>query len=402
MTAFSWPDDKRAALCITFDMDAEAAVLAVDEKYSLRPSIMSHQQYGPVTGVPRLLDVLRDVGVRASFFIPGFSAERHPGAVAAIVECGHEVCHHGYLHRPPGLIDGRRSARSSNAAWRRSSGPRTRATIFRAPWWETSKLTFDLLIEYGFTCDSSLFDRDVPYRLGVGSSELIEVPVSWALDDWEKYAFLPDPPTGSGLIEPASRVLEIWWEEIAAYLEVGGCCVLTMHPFLSGRPSRASRAAVADRARGRGVRLVDSDDWRGGCALRDRRIASPPVVAPEHRGRTGRAGPRILAGRPVDTNREEQLVPEGEGGNPVYGLERRGVDYVPEHELTMHAEESGRVLDRHESVSLQHRAGRAGVHARSPGLAHPPDARARCAAQLLAVGLTSIPPARAVYTRRWR
>ena len=252
MTAFSWPDDKRAALCITFDMDAEAAVLAVDEKYSLRPSVMSHQQYGPVTGVPRLLDVLRDLGVRASFFIPGFSAERHPRAVAAIVESGHEVCHHGYLHRPPGLIDGdteRSELERGLEALERTAG--TRATIFRAPWWETSKLTFDLLIEYGFTCDSSLFDRDVPYRLGVGSSELIEVPVSWALDDWEKYAFLPDPPTGSGLIEPASRVLETWWEEISAYLEVGGCCVLTMHPFLSGRPSRArALRSLIERAAG--------------------------------------------------------------------------------------------------------------------------------------------------------
>jgi hypothetical protein len=30
----------------------------------------------------------------------------------------------------------------------------------------------------------------------------------------------------------------MWWEEIEAYFEVGGCCVITMHPFLSGRPSR--------------------------------------------------------------------------------------------------------------------------------------------------------------------
>ncbi|MEO8424338.1 MAG: polysaccharide deacetylase [Actinomycetota bacterium] len=236
---FPWPDGKRAALCVTFDMDAEAAVLAVDERFSQRPSIMSHQQYGPVTGVPRLLEMLGDLAIRASFFIPGFSAERHPATVAAIAEAGHEICHHGYLHRPPGLIDAateRSELELGLAALERIAG--VRATIFRAPWWETSTATFDLLLEYGFTCDSSLFDRDVPYRLGIGSSELVEVPVSWALDDWEKYAFLPDPPTGSGVIESPARVQEMWWEEIEAYLEVGGCCVLTMHPFLSGRPSR--------------------------------------------------------------------------------------------------------------------------------------------------------------------
>jgi peptidoglycan/xylan/chitin deacetylase (PgdA/CDA1 family) len=238
-TMYPWPDGKRAALCVTFDMDAEAAVLAVDETFSLRPSIMSHQQYGPVTGVPRLLGMLNDLELRASFFIPGFSAERHPATVAAIAEAGHEIGHHGYLHRPPGLIDAateRSELELGLAVLERLAGVRT--TIFRAPWWETSSATFDLLLEYGFTCDSSLFDRDVPYRLGIGSSEIVEVPVSWALDDWEKYAFLPDPPTGSGVIESPGRVQEMWSEEIDAYLEVGGCCVLTMHPFLSGRPSR--------------------------------------------------------------------------------------------------------------------------------------------------------------------
>jgi peptidoglycan/xylan/chitin deacetylase (PgdA/CDA1 family) len=237
--AYPWPDAKRAALCVSFDMDAEAAVLAVDETFSRRPSVMSHQQYGPVTGVPRLLEMLGDLHIRASFFIPGFSAERHPATVAAVVEAGHEIGHHGYLHRPPGLIDAateRSELERGLAALERIAG--VRATTFRAPWWETSTSTFELLLEYGFTCDSSLFDRDVPYRLGVGASEIVEVPVSWALDDWEKYAFLPDPPTGSGVIESPARVQEMWWEEIEAYLEVGGCCVLTMHPFLSGRPSR--------------------------------------------------------------------------------------------------------------------------------------------------------------------
>jgi peptidoglycan/xylan/chitin deacetylase (PgdA/CDA1 family) len=237
---FPWPEGKRAALAVTFDMDAEAAVLAVDEKYARRPSIMTHQQYGPVTAVPRLLKLMEALEIRTSFFIPGFSAERHPWTVKAIVAAGHEICHHGYLHRPPGLIDAvteRSELERGLEALERTAG--MRPTVFRAPWWETSDVTLDLLGEYGFTCDSSLFDRDEPYRLAVGSTELIEVPISWALDDWEKYAFLPDPPTGSGVIEPPSRVLETWWEEIEAYLEVGGCCVLTMHPFLSGRPARA-------------------------------------------------------------------------------------------------------------------------------------------------------------------
>lgn len=246
-----WPEGKRAALAVTFDMDAEAAVLAVDERYARRPSIMTHQQYGPVTGVPRLLSVLAGVDVRATFFVPGFSAERHPGTLRDIVAAGHEVGHHGYLHRPPGLIDlatERAELERGLDALARVAG--IRPTVFRAPWWETSEATFELLVGHGFTCDSSLFDRDAPYRLAVGDTELIEVPVSWALDDWERYAFLPDPPTGSGVIEPPARVLEAWWEEIEAYLDAAACCVLTMHPFLSGRPARAAALRrLLERAR---------------------------------------------------------------------------------------------------------------------------------------------------------
>lgn len=40
---------------------------------------MSHQAYGPLVGVPRLLDLLDRHGVRATFFVPGYTAHRHPG-----------------------------------------------------------------------------------------------------------------------------------------------------------------------------------------------------------------------------------------------------------------------------------------------------------------------------------
>jgi hypothetical protein len=46
-------------------------------------------------------------------------------------------------------------------------------------------------------------------------------------------------PEGTGTIERPSLVAEHWWEEVLAYTEEGACCVITMHPFLSGRPGRA-------------------------------------------------------------------------------------------------------------------------------------------------------------------
>src|SRR3954453_838242 len=98
---FSWPAGARAACAITFDVDAESAILSIDRKYAARASTMSHQAYGPKVGVPRLLGVLERAGVRATFFVPGFTARRYPDVVRAIVAAGHEVGGTNDLHEPP-------------------------------------------------------------------------------------------------------------------------------------------------------------------------------------------------------------------------------------------------------------------------------------------------------------
>jgi len=241
--AMRWPDGRRAAVAVTFDLDAESVMLALDPSLADRPSLMSHQRYGPTTGVPRLLRVLEEADVRATFFVPGDSAERHPDTVRAIVGAGHEIGHHGHLHESLVGVsesDERRFLEAGLDALDRVAGVRPNG--YRAPWWETSPRTLDLLAEYGFAYDSSLFERDVPYPVRTDAGPIVEIPVSWALDDWEKYAFWPGV-TGSGVIEPPAFVMENWWEEVLAYEAEGACCVLTMHPFLSGRPARARALA---------------------------------------------------------------------------------------------------------------------------------------------------------------
>ena len=90
----------------------------------------------------------------------------------------------------------------------------------------------------GIRYDSSLMDDDKPYRLATASGTIAELPVHWSLDDWEQYAFLPDPDIGQQ-IESPRKVVELWTAELDAMRETKSLCVLTCHPFLSGRPSRA-------------------------------------------------------------------------------------------------------------------------------------------------------------------
>ena len=59
----------------------------------------------------------------------------------------------------------------------------------------------------------------------------------WSLDDWEQYAFLPEPDIGQNIETPA-KVLELWTGELDAMRATGSLCLVCCHPFLSGRPSR--------------------------------------------------------------------------------------------------------------------------------------------------------------------
>jgi len=225
-------------------------MLAADPLNEQRVSLMSHQAYGPDVGVPRLLAVLERLAVRATFFVPGATADRHPDALAAILEAGHEVGHHGYLHESLVGVDEsteRKYLELGLDALERVGD--VRPLGYRAPWWEATVRTRSLLAEYGLRYDSSFFDADAPYWVETSHGRLLEIPVVWALDDWERYAFWPDV-TGDGRIDRPSAVVDAWLEEIQGLASVGGTAVLTMHPFISGRPARAAALErLVERAR---------------------------------------------------------------------------------------------------------------------------------------------------------
>jgi peptidoglycan/xylan/chitin deacetylase (PgdA/CDA1 family) len=238
MTIFPWPEGRRAAAAFTFDVDAESCLLAHDPSAANRMSPMSHQAYGPRVAMPKLLAMLGRHRVRATFFVPGYTAECYPQVVEAILADGHEIGHHGYLHEQMRGIDRDTEARYLDRGLAALDAVAGIVPVgYRAPWWEMNWHTPGLLAERGFRYDSSLLDGDAPYRMAAGPGTLIEVPVDWALDDWEQYAFYPGW-TGSGVIESPAKAREIWSLEARAQHAQGGCWVLTNHPFLSGRPSR--------------------------------------------------------------------------------------------------------------------------------------------------------------------
>ncbi|QOI65955.1 polysaccharide deacetylase (plasmid) [Arthrobacter sp. TES] len=240
---FEWPAGRSSAAMVTVDLDAESCILHTHPQAAEQLDILAHQAYGTRTGVYRLLRIFERRSVRATFFIPGFVADRWPAVVRDIQAAGHEIGHHGYMHEY--LAGADRTTEEDYLlrgldALERVTGKRPLG--YRAPGFKLNQRSPGLLAEHGFLYDSSLQDTDVPYRLAAGpedhAASVIELPVQWSLDDFAHYIHLPGIRPGTGIASP-SHVLDIWSSELEALSAEGGCFNLTLHPFLSGRASRA-------------------------------------------------------------------------------------------------------------------------------------------------------------------
>jgi peptidoglycan-N-acetylglucosamine deacetylase len=269
---------------LSFDVDAETPILVEGRRYADNAGVMSHQAYGPIVGLPRILDLLADYSLPATFFVPGLTAERYPQAVERILEAGHEIGHHSYAHFSP--FD--QSEAAERADFERALAALERLGVrpdgFRCPSWEPAWRTPALVAEYGLAYDSSLMDDDRPYLLETSAGAIVELPVHWSLDDWEQYAYLPRPPF-SRSIESPQKVLDLWTSELDAMRRHRCLFVLTCHPFLSGRPHRVEvlRRLIEHALAAGDVEFVEGREAarraRADDGLRRRRLE--PVVVDE-------------------------------------------------------------------------------------------------------------------------
>jgi peptidoglycan-N-acetylglucosamine deacetylase len=175
--------------------------------------------------------------------VPGQVADEHPAECAEIAARGvHDVGYHGYHHESVldvPIDEERELMKRGIAKLEETFGQTPRGN--RSPPFALGPNTADLLEEFGFAYDSSLFGHDEPYRPRVPTvtghlRDFVELPVSWELDD-APYFLFSFFPYMSGLSTP-SQVLEIWKAEFEGSYRVGGCFLLVVHPFCIGRHPR--------------------------------------------------------------------------------------------------------------------------------------------------------------------
>jgi peptidoglycan/xylan/chitin deacetylase (PgdA/CDA1 family) len=228
---------RRSTAILSFDVDAESPILALGAEHRRNAMAMTHQAFGPLVGVPRILRLLAEYEIRATFFVPGATALRYPDTVAAIAEAGHEIGHHSHLHHSALDLDAAAERQDFEAALEALESVGVKPAGHRAAMWEATWQTPELVAEYGLAYDSSLMDADTAYVLETARGAIAEIPPHWSLDDWEQYAFLPRPDIGSAINSPLD-VARMWVHELDAARRHGALFVLTCHPFLSGRAGR--------------------------------------------------------------------------------------------------------------------------------------------------------------------
>ena len=228
---------------------------------------LSQGQYGARVALPRVVDLLAEKNIPASFFVPAWSFKLNPQQIDVIQAAGHhEIAVHGWIHElNSSLEEDEERALLERAVSYLTEATGVRPLGYRAPSWNFSPNTLDIIRDMGFLYDSSLMADDRPYEINQNGEPtgMIELPVEWIMDDAPVLN-----PRGSGYTNPR-EVLQVWKDEFDVAYEEGTLFLPHHAPPLHRPPVADRRSGGAHRlhpgARGRVVR-----DAPGGGSVRER------------------------------------------------------------------------------------------------------------------------------------
>lgn len=234
------PNEARVAVAVSIAFEGEEDHQSLDDNH-VDYLDFYERNYEPRRAIWRILRVLKQNEVRATFVIPGAMVENYPDVCDAAAAAGHEMAAHSYHHEhfermSPADEDEaftRMMKAFENHFGRRPEGFRTCFPSHR---------TLDNVLEYGFKYDTTHRDDDLPYMLEWDDGRtILEIPRNVNGD--AHLIGVPPSTTGisSGKLANPRNAAEHWKREFAAYYERSehGPAImgLTLHPFSSGHPS---------------------------------------------------------------------------------------------------------------------------------------------------------------------
>jgi peptidoglycan/xylan/chitin deacetylase (PgdA/CDA1 family) len=257
-------------VCLTFDLDNTSGAIA---RGMTTPTMISRGDFGMVA-TDRLLELLGKHEILGSWFIPGHTIETYPTSVRAVHAAGHEIAHHGWTHRVPATL-GREAEEQElargNEAIKTLTGRYARG--YRSPAWDLSPHSIELLLQHGFTYDSSLMGHDYlpyqarhadvvtleePIRYGADTA-LVEMPISWSLDDYPVFEYMRLPNAIQAGLMNADLVGANWFADFQYMVDHydWGVLTYTFHPHVIGRGHRLLMVeGLIEKLRASGAQFV--------------------------------------------------------------------------------------------------------------------------------------------------
>ena len=238
-------------VCLTFDHDNASSMIS---RKLTSPTMISRGDFG-IVAVPRILELLHRHGIPTTWFIPGHTIESYPTCVRSVADAGHEIGNHGWTHRIPATL-GREGEEEElvrgNAAILALTG--RKPVGYRSPSWDLSPHSVDLLLKHGFVYDSSMMGHDIspyqarrddeitllePMRFGA-DTDLVEMPISWSLDDHPHFEFMRTEQTILPGLMNARAVFQNFTDEFTYMKKHNdwGVLTYTFHPHVVGRGQR--------------------------------------------------------------------------------------------------------------------------------------------------------------------
>jgi peptidoglycan/xylan/chitin deacetylase (PgdA/CDA1 family) len=230
----SWPGGARVAVLLSYDVDNET--IQGLRTGNINIGQLSQGQYGSRVALPRIVKLMDEQEIPATFFFPAWSLKLAPEQAGIIQQSGrHEIGVHGWIHELNTSLDGATESRLlAQAVDQIEAITGTRPVGYRAPSWNHSPNTLQIVRDMGFLYESSLMHDDRPYELLQDGEPtgVVELPVEWILDD----APLLNP-LGTRYMNPRD-VMQVWMDEFDKAWEEGTIFLLTMHPHVIGHRSR--------------------------------------------------------------------------------------------------------------------------------------------------------------------
>ena len=193
-------------------------------------------EYGSRVGVWRILKILDEYSIPASFFSCALALERNPTVGPAIVSAGHEVVGHGNRWEEYYLL----GKEDEKLAIETAVKSITASTGVRPVGWYTryapSENTRELIASHGgFLYDSNSYSDDIPYYVDVDNNPWLVIPYSLEVNDTRFWRGGMNRP--SDFLETLINTFDVLYEEGAENPKLMN---IGLHCRIAGRPSRAA------------------------------------------------------------------------------------------------------------------------------------------------------------------